>query len=261
MKHHDEAVKRYIARVKDDPDVVAVVVSGSLARGTERDDSDIDLYLVVTEEAWQRAVVANRIMVVETEGAEYDRGYFDIKLATLRFLREAAERGDDPVRDSFASALVAWSSVPNLAERISRIGLRDAHSWQSLEDSFLAQARLHGGYFLHEGERGEDALLLHHAAVHLATSACRALLARNRVLFSGPKYLTRLVAGLKAAPVRWGDLLTDLLEHPSAASGDRLIAALEAFLGSPQTFEDSLSIFVTDNELAWRTRDPPPEYR
>jgi len=124
MKHHDEAVGRYVARVKNDPDVVGVVVSGSVARGTERTDSDIDLYLVVTEEAWERAVAANRIMVVETEGAEYEHGYFDIKLATLRYLGEAAERGDDPVRDSFASGRVAWSLVPDLVERIDRIGIR-----------------------------------------------------------------------------------------------------------------------------------------
>ncbi len=79
MKHPGEAVARYVARVESDPDVVGVVVFGALA--------------------W--------IMVLETEGAEYEQGYFDITLATVSYLDEAAENGDDPVRDPFASARVA----------------------------------------------------------------------------------------------------------------------------------------------------------
>lgn len=261
MKHHDEALTRYVARVTLDPDVLAIVVTGSVARGNERPDSDIDLYLVVTEKAWDRAVGANRIMIVETDGAEYEHGYFDIKLATVSYLDEAAVLGDDPVRDSFAASRILWSSLPDLADRIAAIGVRDAISWQSLEDSFLAQARLHGRYFLDQADKSRDRFLLAHAAIHLASSASRALLARNRVLFQGPKYLGRAIADLPSKPAKWESLIDELVTDPSALAGARVLDALEAFLASPLSFADSLSTFVTDNELAWRTRVSPPEYR
>ena len=129
VKHHDEAVERYVARVSADPDVLAVVVTGSVARGTERPDSDVDLYLVVTEDRWDAAFDQQRLMYVEHDGIGYDGGYYDIKLATLSYLDDAAERGDDPVRDSFAISRIAFSRVDDLAERIDRIGAVDDAAW------------------------------------------------------------------------------------------------------------------------------------
>ncbi len=119
MEHHEQAISRYVAAVSDDPEVLAVIVSGSVARGVERPDSDVDLYLVVSERRWDEAYAARRLMYTSTDGIGYDEGYFDIKLATLSYLDEAAQRGDDPVRDSFASARVVFSRVPGLDARSS----------------------------------------------------------------------------------------------------------------------------------------------
>ncbi len=261
MKHHDEAIAAYVTRVRDDPTAVAVIVTGSVGRGTDRPDSDVDLYLIVTEEAWAQAEQSGRIAWVETDGIGYEGGYFDIKLATVGYLREAADRGDDPVRDSLQAASVAWSADPEVIDLIGRVGVRAPDEWRALERSFLAQARLHGHYFLAHGERHGDALLLHHAAVHLATSAARAVLARHHVLFPGPK---SLVAALTRAPDAPADLLV-LLEQcvtrPGVETAQALLTAIEAHLDSDLTRDESLPLFITDNELAWRTRVSPPEYR
>lgn len=200
MIHHEKAIENYIARVSESPDALAVIISGSLARGTERPESDVDLYLLVTEEAWDQAFAAERLMFVESEGADYDHGYFDIKLATLSYLDDAADRGDDPVRDSFAHRRVVFSRVDDLEARLDRIAIVPDDAWAGREASFLAQADLHGGYFLTQAFERGDRLLLQHAAVHLVTAASRLLLAHNRVLFQGPKYLTKTVASLPSQP-------------------------------------------------------------
>ena len=260
MKHHDAAIERFITRVSADPEVLAVVVTGSVARGTERPDSDVDLYLVVTEARWEAAFEQQRLMYVEHDGIDYDGGYYDIKLATLSYLDEAAERGDDPVRDSFAISRIAFSRVDGLGARIRRVGEVDDDAWTGRVASFVAQARLHGDYFLKGALSSGDLMLVRHASVHFATSAGRALLALSHVFFSGPKYLAKQVAALETKPDGFDALLTTVVAHPTVESADALLDSLEAFTGDVLPPDATLSTFVLDNELAWRYGTKTPEY-
>ena len=260
MKHHDDAIARYVERVSADPATLGVILTGSLARGTEREDSDVDLYLLVTEEAWDAAYLANRLMFTETDGIDYLDGYFDVKLATLSYLDDAADRGDDPVRDSFAHSRVVFSRVDDLEVRLARAARMPDEGWDDRMASFLAQARLHGGYFLDQAFASGDGLLLNHAAVHLVFAASRALLALNRVAFQGPKYLAKSVAGLDQKPDDWARLVDAVLSEPSPATAGALLMALETFYPWPLPREQTLSTFILDNELAWRYRTKTPEY-
>ncbi|WP_223693454.1 nucleotidyltransferase domain-containing protein [Leifsonia poae] len=260
MKHHDEAVARYVQRESAATDCLAIIVSGSLARGAERPESDVDLYLVVTEERWADAHRHNRLMYTEDDGIGYPGGYYDVKLATLSYLDDAADRGDDPVRESFASTRIAFSRIDDLPDRIARIHTTSDTDWEARAASFLAQARLHGGYFLDQAWTAGDQLLLTHASVHLATSACRALLALNHRRFPGPKYLAKLTAELDRKPDGFDDLISALLSEPNPATGGALLSSLESFTGSVLPHEQTLSTFVLDNELAWRYRTKTPEY-
>lgn len=256
MKHHETALRRFVARCEDDEGVLGVIVSGSLSRGAERADSDIDLYLVVTEERWSAAFDRQRLMYVEREGADYPGGYFDIKLTTLSYLDDAVARGDEPVRASFAHSRIAYSVIPDLAERLARAAVVPPEHWREAMMSQLASARLHGGYFLAQGVNRADPLLTAYSAANLAVSASRALLALNRVLFAGPKYLASTVAALPQKPHGFDEALGELVTRPSIVAGENLLSLLEQAADWPLDEESTLSRFVLDNELAWRYRTP-----
>jgi predicted nucleotidyltransferase len=229
MKHHEDSIATFVERVSAVRSTLAVVVTGSVARGTEKPTSDVDLYLVVTEEAWAEAFTSRRLMFVETQGAEYEGGYFDVKLATLSYIDDAAERGDDPVRDSFAHSRIAFSRVDDLAERLARAARVPDDEWEARAASFVAQCRLYGGYFLEQGAKSGDVLLTSHAAVHLVVAASRALLALNHVLFQGPKYLAKSVAALERRPEEFPGLVDRLLANPGAPAGRAVLESIEGF--------------------------------
>ncbi|GAA2103591.1 hypothetical protein GCM10009841_20830 [Microlunatus panaciterrae] len=261
MQHHERAVETYVERARSVESNLAVVIGGSVARGTERPDSDVDLYLLVTEEEFAAAGRNRRLSYVETEGADYDGGYFDIKLVTLPYLTQAAERGDDPVRASFIGARVVWSRVDDLEERLARIRTVPSEVWAPRMASFLSQLRLYGGYFLPQGAKDDqNDYLRHHAAVHLVGAAGRALLAYNRVLFRGPKYLAAQVAELNDKPAGYEAAARLVLAQPTEASGRELMRLMESFTEWPWVPAESLSTFVQDNELAWLNGTLPPEY-
>ena len=261
MQHQEDTLAAYVARVSQHEANIAVVLVGSLARGTEREDSDVDVYLVVTEDAFTQAHGRERLSYVDREVATYAGGYVDIKLATTDYLRRAATDGDEPVRASFAGARVAWSREEPIDDLVAAIPVLPEDAWAEQMGSFIAQMRLYGGYFLRQGDQLGDEYLLRWAAVHTVASAGRALLARARVLFRGNKYLSGLLVELPDLPAGYLALADALLTRPTAELGARFLDLVESHHAWPVGREETLSRFVRENELAWLTRIPPPEFR
>jgi len=259
VQHHEQTLDAYVASVRPHPSVIAVILTGSVARGTERPDSDVDVSLVVTDEAFDAARTDERLSYVERGMATYDGGYVDVKVVSPAYLDAAVTRADEPTRASFVGARVVYArgdGLPALLERITR--LPDAE-WEDRIVSFIAQVRLYGGYFLGQGEKLQDPYLLHWAAVHLANASGRAILASARVLFRGPKYLLGMLAELPEVPPTLVGELRELLTRPSAETGAAVMSTVEAVLGERIGREQTLSRFVADNELGWLWHRPAPE--
>ena len=87
MRHHEQTIAGFTDYRAALPDTVGVVVVGSVARGDERSDSDVDVYLVVTDDAYAAADEAGAIAYVSHAGVTYDGGYVDVKLGLPRIPR------------------------------------------------------------------------------------------------------------------------------------------------------------------------------
>ena len=97
--------------------------------------------------------------------------------------------------------------------------------------------------------------------MHLATAAARAALALRHVRFPGPKHLIETLEQVSDLPDGFVASVLDVVRAPSAATGETLLAHLDALADGAIGGDAALSRFVLDNELAWFTRVPPPEYR
>lgn len=259
MEHHDAALAAYIDDVREDPDVLAVVLVGSVARGSERQQSDVDVYLVVTDESFERVTAAGRFAWTARHGLDYPGSYIDVKLASPGYLETAAERADDPTRASFAGARVAFSRGESFDDLVVRIAELPDAAWTQRVRSHVAQARLYGGYFLVQGEDRGDAFLVRHAAVHLTLAAARAAIASAHVLMQGPKYVTGLVRSVPS-PVGFVDAWQRAVDEPGSASASELLGRLIEWLGDGITDDDALSTFIRDNELTWLRGGVPAEF-
>jgi len=275
MEHHEKTLADF-ARREIERGAAGVILVGSVARGTERADSDVDVYLIVDEQRFESARQASALAYVERDGVDYPGGYIDVKLVTMEYLETAAERGDDPTRASFVGARPVATTVADagdtgtagtagaaagIEELIGRITNPPESVWERNAASFMAQVYLYGEYFLPHGERLGDPFLLAHAGTHLALAGARALLARNRVLFRGPKYVSDAIRHLAEVPAGFVDAFDALVRQPGIDAANRVIGLLDELGGWPGDRSTSLSRFVEDNELAWLTRTVPAEYR
>lgn len=260
MQHHDETLAAYVTAVRDRPDTLAVVVNGSVAKRRERPDSDVDVYLVVTESAFAEASAVEGLSYVDRDVATYAGGYVDVKVVSPDYLRRAERDGDEPLRASLVGARVVWSRDDGIAGLVAAIPELPDAAWDDRAVGFVAQLWLYGGYFLRQGEQLGDEFLTRWAALHAVSSAGRALLAHQRILFPGAKYLSGLVAQLPSRPDGYDALVDRLLRAPTAADGAALLAEMQAYHPWGLTADTALSRFVRDNELPWLTRVPPPEF-
>jgi hypothetical protein len=260
MRHHDQTIAAFTDHQAGLPDTVAVVVVGSVARGDERPDSDVDVYLVITDDAYAAAGRAGAIAYVSHTGVTYDGGYVDVKLASPGYLRAAVDHGDDPTRASFDSAQVTFDSTGELVGLLALMTELPDAAWSHRIYSYRAQLELYGGYFLGQAENRGDRFLLQHSAVHAGLAAGRCALAQHHRFFRGQKYLSRDLAGLTALPAGFLAAWTAMVEAPAAVAARRLTEIVDEWFGDRLTVDESLSAFIVANELAWLRHEIPPEY-
>ena len=54
MKHHEDSIKNMIAYFQENPEIIALFLTGSVATGTERPNSDLDGVAVVSQEYYEQ---------------------------------------------------------------------------------------------------------------------------------------------------------------------------------------------------------------
>ena len=101
-QHHEESLKIFRER----EGVIALVFGGSVAKGMERPDSDLDGMVIVTDACYEELAKENRLAEVIPGHCTYEGGYFDVKYMTKEYLRQAAEKGSEPTRNSFVKSRV-----------------------------------------------------------------------------------------------------------------------------------------------------------
>ena len=93
LDHHKKSIENLIEYFKEDVDIISIVLGGSVAKGLERADSDIDAIIVVTNERYAMLEKENRIAECIYGYCPYENGYFDIKYTTIDYLEALAARG------------------------------------------------------------------------------------------------------------------------------------------------------------------------
>ena len=113
--HHAASIQKLKEYFLPMPGMIAIVLDGSIVKGNERADSDIDALIVVTEECHARLAAENRLAEVIEGHCTYAGGYFDVKYKTKTLLQAAAERASEPTRNAYVKARVLYSSDPDIA--------------------------------------------------------------------------------------------------------------------------------------------------
>ena len=177
------------------------MVAGSLTKGFGLADSDVDGFVIVTDEAFDRRRASGELTFFSTEFCDYEGGYVDAKYVDRAFLEAVVERGSEAARSAFLGAIVAWSTDPSIDALVHAAATYPEAGVEQRMARFLAQAQA-AQWYVGEAAKRDDPYLAGWAASRLALFACRLVLAHNRVLYPYHKWLLRTVAEVPDRPWR-----------------------------------------------------------
>jgi predicted nucleotidyltransferase len=256
-EHHRKAIDVLAARMQQDPEVLAVIIGGSVAKGVAREDSDVDCYLVISDSAFKVRKQLDELAYYSKEECDYPGGYIDGKRINYAFIQAAAERGSEPTRASFEGAFVAFTRIPELSELVSQIPVfPEAQREKNLKD-FYAQVLLYGHYFSDRALTLNNTYLLTHSVSQIALFAGRLLLAYNRILFPCHKSLAQTLERASEMPDRYMELQQAMLTNPTKETISDFIECVSAFQQWGLTMKQAVSRFIENNEWNWLEGEPP----
>jgi len=252
--HHQRAIGELVASIAADDSFQAIILSGSIAKGVARDNSDLDVYLMVPEaEYTQRRA---RHDLAYNAPCSYPHGYVDGKIISLDVLEVAADRGSEPMRSSFTGSTVVYSTVGDLQPLVDRIAVYPEASRARNMRDFFSQLWLHAGYFGPQAIERDDAFLLSHALTNTVLFAGRLVLAHNRMLFPCPKQLLATVATAPERPDAFLERTNAMLREPSPEAMASYLDLVARFAdwGLPEA--EALTLFMELDEWSWLDHDP-----
>jgi hypothetical protein len=250
--HHRLALERLAAMLEPDPDILALVLAGSLAHGYALPDSDIDVLMLVTQEAMAERRRTGRLHWVDRSVCDWDGGYVDGKFVDAALLDQVATRGSEPARYAWQGARVLFDRSEGLPDLLARIVRYPLEGRDDRVARFTAQLLAWRWY--HSEAEKKDSPYLGALARHKVTLfACRIVLARNERLYPFHKWLLAETERATDRPPALMEDIDRMLREPDQARVEALVASVLDRYGIDQASANANwpSLFMEDTELAW----------
>lgn len=249
-QHHKESLEILVDYFKKKEEVIAVVFGGSVAKGIERPDSDLDAMVIVTVEEYQRRESNGTLSETIRGMCTYEEGYFDIKYMTKEYIKEAAKKGSEPTRNSFLCAKVLYSKDPEIESIVSRIPVFQKEEKMDKQLSFYSSLMLNYYYFWKECK--PEGYMKIHVMSEIIYTIYRMILQENEILFPSNRRLEEMVEQVENKPK---DIV--LLGNSFAKSGEDddceafVFAFLEWFTHKEEDWKKILTRYQEDYETWW----------
>jgi hypothetical protein len=254
-EHHRQSIQRLADHFASQEGYLAVIIGGSVAKGVESEYADIDAILVARDSLYEDLERENRLGYFSTAFCDYPGGYIDGKIVNLDYLREAAERGNEPTRAAFSGAFAAYSASPEVDALLARIPVYQKSEQAGKMRSFYGQFEAAFWYLGEAVKRGDRYLLLH-AASDLVLFGGRLILAHNEILYPYHKLFLGELERAPEKPENLMRLISNLVEEPGAETAYAYREAIRTFRQWADPPEPWNLRFIEDTELAWLAGRP-----
>ena len=250
LEHHTATLVRVAEFFSKDPEVVGLILAGSLAHGFYTADSDVDVMLVVSDRDHAERLRTVRTGFFSRELCTYEAGYVDGKYISEGLLRQVAARGSEPARFAFKDARVIFSKDPALPALVEQSARYPSEGKADRIRRFQAQVEA-WRWYSSEALKQKNLPLLRMAVAKLTLFAGRIVLAHNELLYPYHKWFLRV---LEQAPDKPPGLLEKMLElsgRPSLEGARELYDLVNGFREWNAGGVRWPQRFLLDTELAW----------
>lgn len=254
--HHLETIARVKTHFEADPDVRAVMLGGSLAHGFGRDDSDVDIQIVIGEAAYSARLAAGTLTFFSRDLATYEGGYVDGKYTTAEFIGQVAQSGSEPARFAYADAQMIFTRDAGIPDLIAAAAHYPTVEKQDRLLRFRTQLEA-WRWFAGEATRHDNTYLLNLAIQKLVLFGGRMLLANSERLYPYHKWFLRVLQDLADRPPDLMDRIASMYAQPGLPTVEsyyQCVLGHRAWETLPGSWGNQ---FMIDNELTWMSGSSP----
>ena len=248
--HHIQSIQNVTEYFQSDPEVLALLLSGSIAHGFQNPTSDIDLMIFLSEENYQIHFQTGQLTFFNTELCTYEGGYIDGKYISLSFVKQVLEKGSEPARFAFEVSRVLFSKIEGFQEDICKIVEYPIAGKAERNKHFYAQLEA-WHWYCGEALKKDNQYLLRTAVNKLILFGGRLILAHNEMLYPYHKWFLKVVEGAKDKPLDLMTCIQTLTESPTAENIETFYEKIKTFQswnGNPYGWGTQ---FMLDSELNW----------
>lgn len=254
--HHGESLQRMIDYFSGREEIIALVFGGSVAKGCERPDSDLDAMVVVTEDYYRQRQEQDSVTETIDGLCTYEGGYFDVKYMTKAYLQNAADHASEPTRNSFLGSRVLFTSDSEIPGIVARIPVFQQREKAEKQLSFFSNLWLNHNYFWKACK--PEGYMKTHVISEIVYSVYRLILQENEILFPCNRRLEEFVEKAPNKPEGIVELCRAFCEQQTDDLCDRVYDAFCGWTSFDTGLDSSamLSSYTADFEQWWNVPRP-----
>jgi len=254
--HHSQSIQNVTDYFQRDPEVLALLLGGSIAHGFETPTSDVDIMIFVSDEDHKKRFAENRVHFFNMELTTYEGGYVDGKYSTRSFVEQVIEKGSEPARFAFAGSQVLFSKLDGFEDEIRKAAQYPAADKIERIKRFYAQFEA-WHWYCGEALRLNNPYLLGTSISKFILFIGRLILAHNESLYPYHKWFLKVLEQAEEKPA-------GLMETIHALNGSPTAENIEALYGTVRDFRPWIegdfswpTQFMLDSELNWQDGRTP----
>lgn len=254
--HHTQSIQNVTDHFQRDPEVLALLLGGSIAHGFETVTSDVDVMIIVSDEDHTKRLEMNQIHFFNRDLCTYEGGYVDGKYSSMSFIKQVKEKGSEPVRFAFAGSRILFTKTEGLAEILEQITQYPTAEKAERIRRFYAQFEA-WHWYCQESLRLKNQYLLGTSISKFILFSGRLILAHNELLYPYHKWFLRVLEGAVDKP-------DGLLESIHQLDAAHTIENMEVLYEKVKSFQPWIegefswpTQFMFDSELNWMDGKTP----
>lgn len=255
-KHHRDTIYNIISKLKQNPDILSIIIGGSIAHGYETEISDVDIMIVLTEKAYEEKNKNNEFNYYEKESCTYEKGYIDGKYISLSYLKELAKKGNEPSRYAFEGAIIEYNKIDSLYSILKEIVRYPIEKKEENLRRFFSQL-IAWHWYSKEAIKHNNKYLLQHSINQMILFSGRIILTHNEKLYPYHKWLLRVLKDTPNKPIDLIEKIDILLDEAKIENIDDLYKCINEFIEWDLGEYSWVSTFIRDTELSWLYGKPP----
>ena len=254
--HHIESIQCVTDYFQRDPDVLALLLGGSIAHGFETESSDVDIMIFVSDEDYKKRFEQNQIHFFNRELTTYEGGYVDGKYSTQSFVKEVAEKGSEPARFAFAGSQILFSKINGFEQMIRQAAQYPLADKAVRIQRFYAQFEA-WHWYCGEALRLKNQYLLGMSVSQYILFSGRLILAHNESLYPYHKWFLKLLDQAKEKPANLLESIHRLNKSPTTENIEELYEMIKSFHPWIESDFNWPTQFMLNRELNWMDAKTP----